>query len=361
MLTSTFLGTDGRRPRVAGAGFITLDVTLGVDAELTYSGVGGTTGNVLSILAFFGWNSVPLVHLGRDHVGAAIHREFSQLGADMSHVRLERSLITPLLYQFAAEPTESPRYSFACPVCGRSRRFSEDLVNCGGEEFVRSAATSSVFFFDRVTPGTVDMAVAARAGGALVFFEPSSVPSDLELFETAIRSAHVVKYSVDRIQKPFTELLSCGFIEIQTLGARGLRFRKHSLAPEWVDLAALKASAIADTSGAGDWCTAGFLHTLFACGKEGEMHALTYNEIYDALRLGQAIAALSVGHIGARGLMRASTSDAALEMAQKTLTGAFHPAWTEPAAHTRATFDSVCCEDLASYTRRLPMQLLPAF
>jgi fructokinase len=360
VLTSTFPDTDGRRPRVAGAGFITLDVTLGASSELAYSGVGGSTGNVLSILAFFGWNSVPLVHLGRDRVGAAIHREFLQLGADMSHVRLERSLTSPLLYQFAAEPTESPRYSFACPVCGRSRRFSEDLVNCGGEEFARSAAASSVFFFDRVTPGTVSMAAAARTGGALVFFEPSSVPSNRELFEAAVRNAHVIKYSADRIREPFTELLSCGFIEIQTLGARGLRFRKHSLAPDWIDLPALNAGAIADTSGAGDWCTAGFLHTLFALGNGDDVHALTYNEIYQALRLGQAIAALSVGHVGARGLMRASTPDATLEMAQRKLTGTAYSDWVRP-AQAQTTSGSVCCEDLTSRVRQLPVRPLPAF
>lgn len=345
---------------MAGAGFITLDVALGAGSELAYSGVGGTTGNVLSILAFFGWNSVPLVHLGRDHVGAAIHREFSQLGADMSHVRLERSLTTPLLYQFAAEPNESPRYSFVCPVCGRARRFSEDLVNCGGEAFARSAAAASVFFFDRVTAGTVSMAVAAREGGALVFFEPSSLAPDRALFETAIRTAHVVKYSADRIREPFTELLPGGFIEIQTLGVRGLRFRKHSLAPDWIDLPALSARTVTDTSGAGDWCSAGFLHALFASGRGDNAHALTYNEIYHALRHGQAVAALSVAHVGARGLMRAWTPDAALEMAQRTLAGNCYPDWTGP-AQGHATAGSVCCENLTPSVRRLPLRSLPAF
>lgn len=360
MLTNASLALDSHRRRVSGAGFITLDVTLGSGSEVTYSGIGGTTGNVLSILAFFGWDSVPLIHLGRDRVGAAIAREFSQLGADISHVRLERSLTTPLLYQFSVASAESPRYSFTCPVCGRARRFSEDLVNCGGEEFSRSAAESSVFFFDRVTAGTVDMAVAAREGGALVVFEPSSVPSDHALFETAVRSAHVVKYSADRIPEPFTELLPCGFVEIQTLGARGLRFRTHSLAPDWVDLPALRTSSVADTAGAGDWCTAVFLHTLFASKWGSDMHALTYNEIYRALRMGQAVAALSVGHIGARGLMRASTPDAALAMASTVLEVGFQADWMGP-TQTQTPIDHVCCENLAPGVRRLPARLLPAF
>ena len=360
MLTRALLAPDWHRPRVAGSGFITLDVTLGAGSAVTYSGIGGSTGNVLSILAFFGWNSVPLIHLGRDRVGAAILREFSQLGADMSHVRLERSLTTPLLYQFAVAPTESPRYSFTCPVCSRARRFSEDLVNCGGDEFARSAATSSVFFFDRITAGTVGMAVAAREGGALVVFEPSSMGSDPVIFETAVRSAHVVKYSVDRISESLTGLLPSGFVEIQTLGARGLRFRKHSLAPDWVDLPALRTSSVADTAGAGDWCTAGFLYALFASDHGSNIHALTYNDIYRALRMGQAIAAISVGHIGARGLMRASTPTAALEMASTVLDDGFQMEWMGP-TQTQVPFDHTCCENLAPGVRRLPARLLPAF
>lgn len=347
------LNGDSGRSRVAGAGFVTLDVRLDAGSEVSYSGIGGSTGNVLSILAFFGWESVPLVRLGRDRVGAAIHREFSRLGADMSHVRLDRALTSPLLYQFAGKPHESPRYSFSCPVCGRARRFSEALVDSGGEDFALSAATANVFFFDRVTSGTVHMAAAARAGGALVFFEPSSVSANRELFEAALRSAHVVKYSSDRIPEPFTELLSSGFIEIQTLGARGLRFRKHSLAPDWVELPALRAGPVADTSGAGDWCTAGFLHTLFACREIKELQALNYNEIHRALRVGQSVAALSVAHVGARGLMRAWNSKDALEMAQGVLDGGIPLPWSESIAPANS-LESVCCENLASYGKPPP-------
>jgi fructokinase len=317
-------------------------------SQLAYTGIGGSTGNVLSILAFLGWESLPLVNLGRDHVGATIHREFTKLGANMRHVRLDRALTSPLLYQFAGEPAEAPRYSFACPVCGQARRFHENLVDSGGDEFARCAAESNVFFFDRVTAGTVRIAQAARAGGALVFFEPSSISADQSLFDAALSSAHVVKYSADRIGE-LGNRLSSGFIEIQTLGARGLRFRKHSLAPDWVDLPSLRTSSVADTSGAGDWCTAGFLHALFAGREHTEVRDLSYNDIYRSLRLGQSIAALSVRHVGARGLMRAWQPLDALEMAQRVLEGVSAPEWPD-SARTQQQLDSVCCADLTSAT-----------
>jgi fructokinase len=350
VLTNSLLHpTEGLRTRVSGAGFITLDVMLGTEYQLAYTGIGGSTGNVLSILAFLGWESLPLVNLGRDHVGATIHREFTKLGANMRHVRLDRGLTTPLLYQFACGPSEAPRYSFACPVCGQTRRFHENLVDSGGDEFVRCAAESNVFFFDRVTAGTIRMAQAARARGAFVFFEPSSISADRSLFDAALGSAHVVKYSVDRIREPLDHHLSSGFIEIQTMGSRGLRFRKHSLAPDWVNLPSLRTCSVADTSGAGDWCTAGFLHALFARRVGSALRDLDYNDIYRSLRLGQSVAALSVAHVGARGMMRAWHPAEALGMAQQILDGVNAPHRSGP-FRVQRRLDSVCCVDLTSAT-----------
>ena len=74
-----------------------------------------------------------------------------------------------------------------------------------------------------------------------------------------------------------------------------------------------------------------------------------YNDVYRALRLGQSIAALSVGHFGARGMMRAWQPSDALEMAQRVLDGVKAPEWTGPARAHRQ-LDSVCCTDLTSAT-----------
>ena len=59
-----------------------------------------------------------------------------------------------------------------------------------------------------------------------------------------------------------------------------------------------------DTAGAGDWCTAGLLHALARRGATGLKEA-TEKEIEDALRLGQALAAVKCRYEGARGVMYA--------------------------------------------------------
>lgn len=313
--------TEITRPSISGSGFVTLDVTLDQASRVTYRGVGGTTGNVLSILAFFGWRSMPVLNVGSDRIGQAILREFREIGADVRHMSANPTLETPLIFQFTSQPSHPPRYGFECPSCGKARRFTGDSIDTAFRAALTDVSASNVFFFDRVTPGSVQMAEAAREGGAFVFFEPSSVGANSALFTRALRASHIVKYSADRISGSLSGLLDSGFIEIQTLGANGLRFRKHSLAPDWVSLPALRINGVADTSGAGDWCSAGFIHALQQVTDSNAYHDLSYNDIYDALQRAQAIAALSCRHVGARGLMRAGPANAALTDANLILQG----------------------------------------
>lgn len=351
--------TETTRPSISGAGFVTLDVALDQASRVTYRGVGGTTGNVLSILAFFGWRSMPVVRVGSDAIGNAVLREFRELGVDVRHMGPESTLETPLIFQFAAQPSSPPRYGFECPSCGKARRFTRELIDTGFQSALDDVSSTNVFFFDRVTPGAVAMAEAAREGGATVFFEPSSVGVDPELFAKALRASHVVKYSADRISGSLSELLDSGFIEIQTMGAKGLRFRRHSLVPDWVTLPALRINGVADTSGAGDWCSAGFIHAMQQVAQGSSAQELSYNEISSSLRSAQAIAALSCRHHGARGLMRAAPADVALSRAFQILDtqvqGPIALDW--PAEPTFATAVSpadrpycrqdLCCQSLA--------------
>jgi fructokinase len=160
-----------------------------------------------------------------------------------------------------------------------------------------------VFFFDRLTESSVRLAEEARANGALTVFEPSAA-GESRLFDRALRASQIVKYSAERMSPLMTRSLQTGFIEIQTLGAEGLRFRMRSLDPTWVTLPAIRAGRVVDTAGAGDWCTSGFLHLMSRYAPNGALSDLGYNHVYCALRTGQVVAALNCAHAGARGLMR---------------------------------------------------------
>jgi fructokinase len=163
-----------------------------------------------------------------------------------------------------------------------------------------------VFFFDRVSRGTIELAQAARAAGALVVFEPSG-RSDAKLFAEALGIAHVIKYSTDRLRGldgPVTT--ESPWLEIRTMGSAGLQFRdlRDGRSSDWVVLPAVSASSVVDSCGAGDWCTAGFIVGLGRHGAAG-LASASVESIADALAYGQQLAAWNCGFEGARGGMYA--------------------------------------------------------
>src|SRR6185436_1705608 len=58
---------------------------------------------------------------------------------------------------------------------------------------------------------------------------------------------------------------------------------------------------VIDTAGAGDWCTAGIISTLFS--KNASVENLRETNILSALRFGQALSAINCTFEGARGSM----------------------------------------------------------
>ncbi len=279
------------------------DVVLSPDNYVVYSGVGGTVGNVLSILSFLGWRSVPIVRLGADNAGLRVLQDLVSAGVDTSAICLDKALRTPIVYQTSAPLTGHHAFSFRCPRCGLSRRYSPASLQ-GADRAEEPLRRGDVFFYDRVTPEVVSLAERARLNGAMTVFEPSALDQDSGLVGRALRAARVVKYSSDRLEPASLEALEAGFVEIQTQGARGLHFRMRSLDPSWVKLPALSGVSVVDAAGAGDWCTAGFLYALDSLAIEAAPSDLGYNRIHAALKAGQFLAAMNCGTVGARGLMR---------------------------------------------------------
>lgn len=288
-------------PRVVGTGLVALDVLLHDHNHPTDSALGGSTGNVLAILAFLGWSAVPVARLGKDSAGQRIKGEFAALNADTRFIAQEDSTATPIVYQWPGDSGKTHKFSFSCPFCGVKRSFvpGSDTAFCG--HVLEHIDTTDVFYFDRVTPWALVLAEAYRQRGALVMFEPSTISSDHVAFQRAIRCCNVLKYADDRIEQLGAFDRHTVDVEIQTAGADGLRFRLPSTSRDWHALDALKVSNVADTAGAGDWCTAGFLYYLSAKTNNKEMSP---PQLTNALRYGQALAALNCTQTGARGLAR---------------------------------------------------------
>jgi hypothetical protein len=93
-------------------------------------------------------------------------------------------------------------------------------------------------------------------------------------------------------------------LEIQTLGRGGLRFRTGlaDFRNRWHHLDAEPKSDLADTAGAGDWLSAGIIHSLCANGERGLLK-VKRERLLEGFALGQALAAWNCGFVGARGGM----------------------------------------------------------
>jgi sugar/nucleoside kinase (ribokinase family) len=200
---------SNRRPVCVGSGFVALDLIYigNGQAEPDFTFVGGSCDNVLTILAFLGWDSVPVIRL-KDNKEAA--------------------------------------------------RLIADLEKC-----------------------------------------------DHELFAQAVGLADVVKYASNRLQPGHIAMTKkWPSLEIQTMGAEGLRFRWRAGEPrrQWRKLPATKVAMFKDAAGSGDWCSAGIIHILAKGGYRG-FARVNEARLLHALNCGQRLAALNCAYEGARGAM----------------------------------------------------------
>jgi fructokinase len=296
-------------PVVAGTGFVALDVVV-TDREGGHPScwAGGTCGNVLAILAYFGWRSYPMASLGDDAAGDHVVDDLKHCGVNTRFLSLSEERHTPIVVEkIRTLGVSHPRHRFVwtCPTCGAWLPGYRPLLAEEARKIAAAMPAPRVFFFDRLSRGALELAEACAKSGALIVFEPSGL-GDEKLFNEAVALAHILKYSNERLghmRRKWKDATPA--LEIETMGGEGLRYRRKK--PEssgWLELPPNQVTTLRDTAGAGDWCTAGILHGLGAIGSRGLATAGT-DTIETALRLGQALAAIKCGYEGARGVMYA--------------------------------------------------------
>lgn len=300
-------------PVAVGTGLIALDIVVtdrnGVGPRCW---AGGTCGNVLTILAYLGWRTYPVATLGEDVAAERVLEDLQRFGVSTQFLRRSMARHTPIVVErIRTRGSGAPRHRFVwtCPNCGAWLPGYQAVLASEAREMMGSMPTPAVFFFDRVSRGALELARASAERGALVVFEPSGI-RDERLFHEAVGLSHIVKYSHERLgHLQEASGVQSLFLEIETLGSEGLRYRIRGGvkgSSRWKTMGAYPVSELRDAAGAGDWCTAGILHALGGKG-EREIKEVSEEEIEEALRLGQALAAVKCGYEGARGVMYAMT------------------------------------------------------
>lgn len=297
-------GKKERKPRLLTAGFLALDAVFGLENTQPKFYAGGTSGNVAAGLAFLGWDVSPLARLSDDAAGGVVRRDLERWGVSTRYLGLNPVAPTPIvLERIARSKNGVPKHRFLwnCPDCGAYFPPYRAILRSQLASIQENVDKPDVFFTDRVSRSTVELARHFRAKGSVVYFEPSGA-GDPKLFREMLKHLTVLKYSAQRARSFSDQLRNHNAIlEIETLGEDGLRFRMRHNFTSWHSLPAHEV-AIKDTAGSGDWTSVGLLSALFRNGKSN-LATATKADVTAALVHAQAIAALSCEFEGARGAM----------------------------------------------------------
>lgn len=291
-----------------------LDVILnGSPATLPKLSAGGSCGNVLSILAFLGWDSYPIARLANNRAGVELVKDLERWHIHTDHLFQNDDGRTPIIiHRIKRDKNDNPihRFEFRDPETGSWLPQLKPITKNLAAEVLLGKVSPEVFYFDRLNPGTFELAQGLKSQGTIICFEPSSI-KDRDQFEQFLGITDILKYSHERLPdyKGLFRSSRC-FLEIETRGKDGLLYRsKNNSDPNhWHPISGFLLEEIQDAAGAGDWCTAGIIHMLCAGGRE-ELYKSGVKLQNKALQFGSALGAMNCFYDGARGLMYHYTTE----------------------------------------------------
>ena len=288
-----------------GAGLVALDVILnGHPLTRPKLYAGGSCGNVLTILAFLGWQATPIARLSKITATKKIVEDLESWNVRTILISEKEDGSTPvIIHRILKDKNGKPKHRFEFTVPGTNEYLPnfKPVLGKEVESIIIQQEVAKVFYFDRLSRSSVDLAKHYHSKGALIVLEPTSL-REQRLFEECIDIVHILKFSNDRV-KNYSQLYPTAKanIEIETKGKLGLSYRFKS-EECWHEIKAYDIGEIIDSAGAGDWCTAGIIHKLGRQGSAGFIKK-SKNEIREALKIGQALGAINCLFDGARGAM----------------------------------------------------------
>ena len=295
---------QGKKLTCLGAGTFPLDnlqKKTGKDIKTIYQHVGGTCGNVMSILAWMGWHTLPAARLDNSETGLLIKADLESYGCDtrlVSNTLDGGTTILDIIHKTGRDGKPKTAYMAHSPRGGRFVNHRFWTLKQAQALFDSLEEMPDVFFFDRCAPGNILLAQLFHERGVLVYYEPNE-PVDRN-FLRAVATSDIVKFSNEKHPDvSFTE----GFTDklfIQTLNEKGLRFKLR--AEGWMTIPPEHNPHAVDGEGAGDWTTSTFINEL------GHHHMLTFDRIHQpnvthCLEEAQRVASMSVSYLGAKGLI----------------------------------------------------------
>ncbi|MEO5563051.1 MAG: PfkB family carbohydrate kinase [Chitinophagaceae bacterium] len=288
-----------------GTGLVALDIILnGHPLTPPKLHAGGSCGNVLTILSFLGWKTIPIARLSKIKATKELIKDLTTWNVETKLLSTQNDGSTPvIIHRILKDKDGNPKHRFEFNVPGTNEFLPryKPVLGKEVENIVSKQDTTKVFYLDRLSRSSVDLAKHYNEKGALIVLEPTSI-KEKRLFDECMEVVHILKFSNDRI-KNYSEQYPTATVavEIETKGKEGLCYRyKNDIA--WKNIPAYKIGPVIDAAGAGDWCTSGIIHELGRSGAGG-FAKKKKEDIKQALQVGQALGALNCLFDGARGAM----------------------------------------------------------
>lgn len=309
------------KPVCIGTGLVALDVVISNEPDVPAQFLaGGSCGNVITILSYFGWDCFPIARLSNNVAAEMLLQDLHKWNVKDDLITATSDGSTPIIIHRILKDKEGApkhKFEFRNPEDGSYLPSYKPCLAKSVKGLVERISTSNVFYFDRINRGAIDLAKSYKGNGATVFFEPSSA-KDIKGFGECLEITDVVKFSNDRISD-YEKMYPIGRVplEIQTMGEKGLKFRLKDEC-EWTHLESYSIDNVIDSAGAGDWCTAGIIKMLLS--KSIKFSDISKDEIIKALQFGQILSSINCTFEGARGLMYAVPSNELLLYVQHIMT-----------------------------------------
>ncbi len=291
-----------------GAGLIALDVIMNGNPNAQPKFLtGGSCGNVMIILSFLGWRSYPIARLSNKPSADLLLKDLQKHKVNLDLISQSDDGSTPvIIHRILKDSEDNPkhRYEFRIPKTNIWFPSYKPVLSNKVPDISSFSLIPKVFYLDRVSRATIELAEYYKRNGSLIYFEPSSI-GDEKQFKECLLLADILKFSNDRLPQ-FKDLYPARqvSIEIETLGANGLLYRSFkNKNDEWRFMPALHIENAMDNAGAGDWCSAGIIHALHENLEDSILPGLTINKLEQAIIFGQFLSALNCRFYGARGLM----------------------------------------------------------
>lgn len=266
---------------------------------------GGTCGNVMCMLAHFGWDARPQVKLDREE-GQKLKDSLISYGCDPRYVWLVdkggfSGLICIHRRNRATGHHEMGLKGFG-PNGSRFRKVTELRARDEVPAFLETLGEiPDVYFFDHNEAGPRRMAKEFRSFGTLIYYEAEN-SSDRNKFLKSVEEADIVKFSDENLPdidfcKDFQDKLF-----IQTQGSKGMIFSLNG--GDWVKVNPVPVENVVDWEGCGDTVSAVFLNGLYKLGLP-KVSELTETQVLKALKEAAEKAALCIQYYGSKGWINA--------------------------------------------------------